>query len=156
MFFVVRSKDSFNFPLGLIKYIVILIVVTAAVFVFSLSDCFWHQCVSSVSTVFMPMVAMFEFSYWTTFGLVSCSCFRMVCFAAKYRLELSSVVFLIRFLAAFMAFSAFPLDCGYFGELVTCWKPQVVTKPSELLDWNGGPLSETTSSPCRAKWALSL
>ena len=27
MFFVVRSNDSFNFPLGLIKYIVIVIVV---------------------------------------------------------------------------------------------------------------------------------
>ena len=26
MFFVVRSNDSFNFPLGLIKYIVIVIV----------------------------------------------------------------------------------------------------------------------------------
>ena len=26
MFFVVRSSDSFNFPLGLIKYIVIVIV----------------------------------------------------------------------------------------------------------------------------------
>ena len=156
MFFVVWSKDSFDFPLGLIKYIVILIVVTAAVFVFSLSACFWHQCMSAVSTMFMPMVAMFEFSYWTTFGLVSCSCFRMVCFATRYGLELSSVVFLIRVLAAFTAFSAFTLDCGYFGELVTCWKPLVVTKPSELLDWNGGPLSETTRSPCRAKWALSL
>ena len=28
MFFVVRSNDSFNFPLGLIKYIVIDIVTT--------------------------------------------------------------------------------------------------------------------------------
>ena len=28
MFFVVRSNDSFNFPLGLIKYIVIVIVNT--------------------------------------------------------------------------------------------------------------------------------
>ena len=155
MFFVVWSKDSFNFPLALIKNIVILLVVTAAVFAFSLSACFWHLCMSAVSTMFMPMVAMFEF-YWTTFGLVSCSCFRMVCFATRYGLELSSVVFLIRVLAAFTAFSAFTLDCGYFGELVTCWKPLVVTKPSELLDWNGGPLSETTRSPCRAKWALSL
>ena len=28
MFFVVRSNDSFNFPLGLIKYIVTVVVVT--------------------------------------------------------------------------------------------------------------------------------
>ena len=63
MFFVVRSKDSFNFPLALIKYIVILIVVTAAVFAFSLSACFWYLCMSAVSTMFMPLVAMFEFSY---------------------------------------------------------------------------------------------
>ena len=27
MFFVVRSNDSFNFPLGLIKYIVIVVIV---------------------------------------------------------------------------------------------------------------------------------
>ena len=27
MFFVVRSNDSFNFPLGLIKYIVIVIII---------------------------------------------------------------------------------------------------------------------------------
>ena len=29
MFFVVQSNDSFNFPLGLIKYIVIVVVVIA-------------------------------------------------------------------------------------------------------------------------------
>ena len=28
MFLVVRSNDSFNFPLGLIKYIVIVVIVT--------------------------------------------------------------------------------------------------------------------------------
>ena len=27
MFFIVRSNDSFNFPLGLIKYIVIVVVI---------------------------------------------------------------------------------------------------------------------------------
>ena len=27
MFFVVRSNDSFNFPLGLIKYIIIVVIV---------------------------------------------------------------------------------------------------------------------------------
>ena len=31
MFFVVRSNDSFNFPLGLIKYIVIVMTDTSVV-----------------------------------------------------------------------------------------------------------------------------
>ena len=31
MFFVVRSNDIFNFPLGLIKYIVIVVIVTCEV-----------------------------------------------------------------------------------------------------------------------------
>ena len=43
-------------------------------------------------------------------------------------------IFLIRFLTAFTAFSAFPLDRGYTGELVTCSKPQVVAKSLNLLD----------------------
>ena len=30
MFFVVRSNDSFSFPLGWIKYIVIVVIVTAS------------------------------------------------------------------------------------------------------------------------------
>ena len=33
MFFVVRSNDSFNFTLGLIKYIVIVVVIIAIVIV---------------------------------------------------------------------------------------------------------------------------
>ena len=36
MFFVVTSNDSFNFPLGLIKYIVIVVIVT--------TDRHWHMC----------------------------------------------------------------------------------------------------------------
>ena len=34
MFFVVRSNDSFNFPLGLIKYIVIVILLIAVIVAF--------------------------------------------------------------------------------------------------------------------------
>ena len=53
---------------------------------------------------------------------------------AKRGSECSSMGFLIRFLAAFLFFSAFPLDCRHVGELVTCSKPQVVAKSLNLFD----------------------
>ena len=59
MFFVVRSNDSFNFPLGLIKYIVIVVIVTLviALVVGSLCCSGMHMMVwiaASVCSVIIP------------------------------------------------------------------------------------------------------
>lgn len=78
--------------------------------------------------------------------------------SARYGSERSSVVFFIRVFAALTAFSAFPFDCGYVGELVMCSNPHAFANSTKLLELNGGPLSVTTRSgqPCRAKCAFSL
>ena len=51
MFFVVRSKDSFNFPLGWIKSIFIVVIIVIVMFVASLRDYHCTPCVWMVSLV---------------------------------------------------------------------------------------------------------
>ena len=56
--------------------------------------------------------------------------------SARYTSDLLSAAFFMRVLACLTAFSAFPLDCAYNGELGLCSKPQVSTNLANSLESN--------------------
>ena len=60
MFFVVRSKDSFNFPLGWIKSIFIVVIIVIVMFVASLRDYHCTPCVWIVCLVCRPTPSRFH------------------------------------------------------------------------------------------------
>ena len=62
------------------------------------------------------------------------------------------------FFAVWTIFSARPLDCGYPGLDVTCWKSQEAANAANPSEANWGLLSLTTTSgmPWRAKWLNSF